>query len=267
MKPTKALQETLYKEMLGRIKQTDLSVPVRIGELLYYSRTEEGKQYPSMCRRKGSMDRPEEVLLDLNKLAEGHKFLASARSRSATTATGWPTRSTRPATGSTPAREGPAHRRESLERSSGSARSSGRPTTRRSSTRPKTRSPSAPTSSGGTSSARPAATLIYEEKDELFDVGAGRSLDKKMIFLDSAAKTSNEVRYLPGRYAGRRAEGGPAARGRPRVRRRSLQRRASTSRPTRARRTSASSPRRSTIRRRRTGSRSSSTSRRSRSTA
>ena len=46
MQPTKALQETLYKEMLGRIKQTDLSVPSRIGEYFYYSRTEEGKQYP-----------------------------------------------------------------------------------------------------------------------------------------------------------------------------------------------------------------------------
>jgi protease II len=75
MKPTKALQETLYAEMLGRIKQTDLSVPSRNGEYFYYSRTEEGKQYPYMCRRKGSMDGPEEILLDLNTLAEGHKFL------------------------------------------------------------------------------------------------------------------------------------------------------------------------------------------------
>ena len=56
MKPTKGLQETLYKEMLGRIKQTDLSVPSRIGEYFYYSRTEEGKQYPYMCRRQGQHD-------------------------------------------------------------------------------------------------------------------------------------------------------------------------------------------------------------------
>ena len=75
MRPTKALQETLYKEMLGRIKQTDLSVPSRIGEYFYYSRTEEGRQYPFMCRRQGSMTGAEEVLLDLNQLAEGHKFL------------------------------------------------------------------------------------------------------------------------------------------------------------------------------------------------
>jgi oligopeptidase B len=47
MAPTKGLQETLYKEMLGRIKQTDLSVPNRIGDYLYYSWTEEGKHIPT----------------------------------------------------------------------------------------------------------------------------------------------------------------------------------------------------------------------------
>jgi oligopeptidase B len=76
MKPTKGFQETLYHEMLGRIKQTDLSVPSRIGDYFYYSRTEEGKQYPYMCRRKGSMDGAEDILLDLNALAEGKKFLS-----------------------------------------------------------------------------------------------------------------------------------------------------------------------------------------------
>src|SRR6185436_19906146 len=75
MKPTKALQETLYKEMLGRIKQTDLSVPYRLDGYYYYSRTEEGKQYPYRCRRKGSMNGAEEILLDLNALAEGHSYL------------------------------------------------------------------------------------------------------------------------------------------------------------------------------------------------
>ena len=74
MKGKKALQETLYKEMLGRIKQTDLSVPYRLGDYIYYSRTEEGKQYPYLCRKKGSMEAPEQVLLDLNALAEGKKF-------------------------------------------------------------------------------------------------------------------------------------------------------------------------------------------------
>jgi oligopeptidase B len=75
MKPTEALQEKLYQEMLGRIQQTDLEVPYRKGGYFYYSRTEEGKQYPILCRRKGSLEAPEEVMLDLNVLAEGQKFL------------------------------------------------------------------------------------------------------------------------------------------------------------------------------------------------
>jgi oligopeptidase B len=68
-------QDALYKEMLGRVKQTDLSVPVRRGDYMYYSRTEEGKQYPIQCRRKGNMQAPEEILLDLNELAKTHKFV------------------------------------------------------------------------------------------------------------------------------------------------------------------------------------------------
>ena len=52
----KPFQDALYQEMLGRIKQTDLTVPARRGNYLYYSRTEEGKQYPIQCRRKGSME-------------------------------------------------------------------------------------------------------------------------------------------------------------------------------------------------------------------
>ncbi len=74
MKPTQALQEKLYQELLSRIKQTDLSVPARRDDYWYYSRTEEGKQYPIFCRRKGSAGGPEEVLLDVNALAEGHGY-------------------------------------------------------------------------------------------------------------------------------------------------------------------------------------------------
>ncbi len=58
MKPTEAFQEALYQEMLGRIKQTDLSVPYRYGGYYYYSRTEEGKQYPIHCRKTGSLELP-----------------------------------------------------------------------------------------------------------------------------------------------------------------------------------------------------------------
>ncbi len=69
-------EHKLYDEMLGRIQQTDLSVPVRNRDYLYYARTEEGKQYPIRCRRKGSMEAAEETLLDLNELAMDHKFVS-----------------------------------------------------------------------------------------------------------------------------------------------------------------------------------------------
>src|SRR5450759_4008524 len=71
----KPFSDAIYKEMLGHIKQTALSVPARRGEYLYYSRTEEGKQYPIQCRRKGAMDAPEEILLDLNALGKDRKFV------------------------------------------------------------------------------------------------------------------------------------------------------------------------------------------------
>jgi len=75
VKGSESFQESLYKEMLGRIKQTDLSVPYRLRGYFYYSRTEEGKQYSIQCRKAGSLDAAEEVLLDLNDDAKNHKFL------------------------------------------------------------------------------------------------------------------------------------------------------------------------------------------------
>lgn len=71
---TKPLQEMLYAEMRGRMKETDATVPERRGGYLYYARTEEGHQYPVYCRRKDSPESPEEILLDQNQLAEGQPF-------------------------------------------------------------------------------------------------------------------------------------------------------------------------------------------------
>ena len=80
LKPTEAFQEKLYQEMLGRIQQTDLSVPYRLRGYLYFSRTVEGKQYPIYSRRKVAQNEaelsPEELLLDLNQLAEGYSFFS-----------------------------------------------------------------------------------------------------------------------------------------------------------------------------------------------
>jgi len=68
------LTETIYEEMVGRIKETDLSVPYLDNGFYYYNRTEEGKQYPIFCRKEGSLDAEEVVLLDQNELAEGHDY-------------------------------------------------------------------------------------------------------------------------------------------------------------------------------------------------
>ncbi|GJG85322.1 oligopeptidase B [Gemmatimonadetes bacterium T265] len=72
---TAALRDTLYREMLARVKETDLSVPYRKDGYWYYTRTEAGKAYPIFCRRRGTMDAPEEVVLDQNARAAGKKFL------------------------------------------------------------------------------------------------------------------------------------------------------------------------------------------------
>ena len=88
MEPLQPLMDTLYAEMLSHIQQTDISVPYRDGRFDYYARTVEGKQYPIYCRvpaEKGSAPRPvppvegfadEEVLLDVNELAEGEAFMS-----------------------------------------------------------------------------------------------------------------------------------------------------------------------------------------------
>jgi protease II len=74
MKPTEALQDKLYKEMLGHIKQTDVNVPYRQDGYFYYGRTEEGKQYQIFCRKKGSLEAKEEVIIDQNELAKERRW-------------------------------------------------------------------------------------------------------------------------------------------------------------------------------------------------
>jgi len=74
LKHTEPLQKELFKEITGRIKQDDNSVPIKIRDYYHYTRFEEGKEYPIFCRKKHSLEAPEEILLDGNQLAEGHAF-------------------------------------------------------------------------------------------------------------------------------------------------------------------------------------------------
>jgi oligopeptidase B len=76
MAHTEGLQETLYSEIVGRIKQTDESVPYFKNEYWYYSRYEEGKEYPIFCRKKGTMDAEEQIMLNVNEYGDKHEFVS-----------------------------------------------------------------------------------------------------------------------------------------------------------------------------------------------
>ncbi len=74
MKPTKKFQKKLYKEILSRIKQTDMSVPYKLRGYWYYTKTKKGREYPIYCRKKDSLTNEEEVLLDVNEIIKKYKY-------------------------------------------------------------------------------------------------------------------------------------------------------------------------------------------------
>ncbi len=74
MRPTLGLQDSLFQEIKGRIAQSDTTAPVRRGDYLYYTRYEDGKEYPVHCRRRGDMHAAEQVILDVNELAAGQEY-------------------------------------------------------------------------------------------------------------------------------------------------------------------------------------------------
>lgn len=74
MSHTEGFQENLFNEMVGRIKQTDLSVPYQMRGYWYYNRYEEGKEYPIYCRKKGTLEAKEEIMLDVNEMAKGSSY-------------------------------------------------------------------------------------------------------------------------------------------------------------------------------------------------
>lgn len=194
--PTRELQERLYQEMLGRIKQTDVSVPYRKGEWWYHTRTEEGLQYPIHCRRRGGPDVGEEVvLLDVNALAEGKPFMALGGM--GVSDDGWLLAYSTDETGFRQytmvvkdLRSG-AHlpvRRERVTSFTWDA--DGRtiwytvehPDTKRSH------------QAWRHVLGEEADTLVYEEPDETMNVHVGRSLSRQWLFLASGSHTTSEVR-------------------------------------------------------------------------
>jgi oligopeptidase B len=197
MKPTAALQDTLYKEMVGHIKETDVTVPYRWGAYFYYSRTEQGKQYPISCRKKG-LDGKEEIVLDQNEMAKGLKFFSVgafvpsddgnllAYSTDTTGYRQYKLQIKDLRTGQVLP--------ESFERVGNVAWATDNKTlfftTEDATTK---RSDKFFRHVLGSDQ----ADLIFEEKDELFDIGTGRSRDKAVILLGSQSKTSTEWQYLP----------------------------------------------------------------------
>jgi len=197
MQSTKEFQSSLYKEMLARIKETDMDVPYRKDGYFYYSRTERGKQYPILCRKKGSLKAPEEVTLDMNEMAKGHEFftlgsyaVSNDRNLLAYTVdiTGF--------------RQFTLHIKDlrtgkvlpdTAERVTSVAWANDNETlfytqedlmTKRSNKFFRRHL--------GNSDSE----LLYEEKDELYDIGASRTRSRGFIFLVSYSKTTSEVRFL-----------------------------------------------------------------------
>jgi len=74
MEPLKGFRESLFEEMKGRVKETDMSVPYKKDGWFYYLRQEEGKEYPIYCRKEGSLEAIEDVIMDVNVMAEGHEY-------------------------------------------------------------------------------------------------------------------------------------------------------------------------------------------------
>ena len=198
MKPTAALQDKLYKEMVGHIKETDVNVPYRWGGYFYYTRTEQGKQYPISCRKKGSLDAKEEIVLDQNEMAKGLKFFSVgafvpsddgnllAYSTDITGYRQYKLQVKDLRTGQLLP--------EAFERVGNVAWATDNKTifftTEDAVTKRSDKFFRHVLGSDQTD-------LIFEEKDELFDIGAGRSRDKAVILLGSESKTSTEWRYLP----------------------------------------------------------------------
>jgi oligopeptidase B len=199
MKPTEGLQDKLYNEILSHIKQTDMNVPYRWGNYFYYTRTEEGKQYPIYCRTEATNAKAkDETLLDLNEMAKGQKFMAvgSFAPSDDHTLLAYSTDNTgyRQYTLQFKNLSTGELLPEKIERVDDVAWATDNKTifyvTEDAVTK---RNDKLFRHVLGTDK----YDLIYEEKDELYDIGVSRSLDKAVILLGAFSKTSTEFRYLP----------------------------------------------------------------------
>jgi oligopeptidase B len=199
-KPLQPFADTLYREMVGRIQETDLSVPYRLRGWLYYSRTEAGKQYPILCRKSAADGEtaPEHILLDVNKLAEGKPFMAIGA-----VALSEDDRLYVFTTDTTGFRQYTMHikdlqngrllpvRRQRVTSVAWAADN----TTLFYTTEDKVTKRSNQLWKHVLGHKRD--TLLYEEKDERFRVHVHRTRSRAYVLLSSSSHTASEVRYLP----------------------------------------------------------------------
>lgn len=200
MKDTEPFREKLFQEMKARIKEKDESVPVFKNGYHYYSRTEAGKQYFKYCRKKGSLTAPEEVLLDVDKMAEGHPYYAASGFSISPD-------NTKMIYGV----DDVSRRQYKLflkDLSTGKTTDLGIKNTTGSATWANDNKTIFYTSKNpetlltekifrhtlGTDSAKDV--LVYEEKDKTNYIGVGKTKNNKFILIESSATTSSETRYL-----------------------------------------------------------------------
>lgn len=199
MGPHKEFVDSLYKEMLGRIKQTDMSVPYKLGDFWYFNKTEEGKQYPSYLRSKRKDGADAEVLLDQNEMAKGLKYFSIGAFEPSddgnmlafsTDATGY-----RQYTLQIKDLLTGKMLSEKIERVTSQEWSNdGKYIFYVQEDAVSKRSDKLYRHKVG---ATEPDVLIFDEKDVLFSINIGRSRDKKMLFISSSAKTMGEAWYLP----------------------------------------------------------------------
>ena len=198
MKHTAAVQEKLYNEMVGHIKETDENVPYRQGDYFYYSRTVKGLQYPIYARKRGSTEAKEEITLDMNEMAKGLKFLGLGAY--AVSDDGNYLAFTTDTTGYRQYKLQIKDLRtgqllpDTVERVGSVMWATDNKTIFYSTEDAVTkRSDKFFRHVIGTDK----SDLVFEDKDELFDVYGGRTRDKKMILIASGSKTSTEYLYIP----------------------------------------------------------------------
>jgi oligopeptidase B len=197
--PVKPLADKLYAETLSHIKQTDTAVPYRKNGYWYYSRTVEGKQYAIVCRKKGSLDAPEEVMLDVNEMAKGEKFMALG-----TTSVSDDTNLLAYTTDNVGFRQYKLHIKDlrtgktlpdTAERVTSLAWTADNKTlfygTEDATTK---RSDLVHRHVLGTDAGSDAQ--VYDEKDERFDVGVARTRDGKYILMESGSHITSEYKFL-----------------------------------------------------------------------